>query len=175
MKKILSLALLTIIGLATVSCNEKPANGGSNPAVDSLSLEMGTIYGNGLAQGMKQDSTINIKEVLRAIETIAKVDTANHSYLAGLQVGMQLMSTLQSFKAQYGFDINQKVFLNAFKKALLSDSLLSQEELMERQMGLEKLVSKAVAEVKKNDPEAIKTEPNPFLGTAPVRFADIEF
>lgn len=159
MKKILSLALLTIIGLTAVSCNEKPANGGSNPAVDSLSLEIGTIYGNGFAQGMKQqDSTINLKEVIRAIETVTKTDTANHGYLNGLQAGMQLMSMFQGMKAQYGIDINQKIFMNAFKKAFLGDSLLSQEQLMERQAGLESLISKAVAEVKKNDPEAIKNQ-----------------
>lgn len=157
MKKFFSLALIAIFSLALVSCNEK-AGKGDAPHADSLSIAFGELYGNGLAQGMRQDSTMDMKEVLRGLEMITKIDTANQSYMSGIQAGMQIMGMIQGIKQQYGIEINQALFMKTFKENFLRDSLLSQEELMSRQQAIEGLIKKASAEAKEKDPVAIENK-----------------
>ncbi len=155
MKKILSIALAAALMLGAASCNEKGGASKSGPLADSVSMAFGDLYGNGMGGQLKMDSTVDMKKVIRGIETILKADTSDHSYMTGLQVGMQIMQMYSGLKQQYGIDINQKVFMEHFKKALLADSTMSQEQMMALQQSLEPLMQRAASEAKQNDPKAI--------------------
>lgn len=158
MKKILSIALAAFLTVGLVGCNEKGGAANGSALADSVSMAFGDLYGNGMSGQLKQDSTMNMAEVLKGVQTILKADTSNHSYLAGLQIGMQIMQMYNGVKQQYGIDINQKKFMEHFKKAFLADSAASQEEMMRLQMELEPLLDRAAKEAKANDPVAIENK-----------------
>lgn len=158
MKKILSIAFAAIMVVAMVACNEKGDSSKGSALADSVSMAFGDLYGNGMSGQLKQDSTLDAKEVLKGIETILKADTSNHSYMTGLQIGMQIMQMYGGVKQQYGISINEKKFMEHFKKAFLADSAASQEEMMALQMALEPLLERASKEAKANDPVAIENK-----------------
>jgi FKBP-type peptidyl-prolyl cis-trans isomerase len=121
-------------------------------------MAFGDLYGNGMGSQLKQDSTIKMEDVIRGMEMIMRADTANHGLMAGIQIGMQVMQMQQGIKQQYSIDINQRTFLEHFKKALLADSTMSQQQLMELQSKIEPLLQRAKAEAMANDPVAIKNK-----------------
>lgn len=157
MKKILSLVMAVCLLGAMNSCNEKAATK-SSPLTDSVSMAFGDLYGNGMGASMKQDSTLNTKDVLRGIEMVLRADTSNHGLMAGIQVGMQIMQMYQGIKQQYGISINQKLFMEHFKKAFTADSAMSQQDMMQLQQQIEPLLSRAKAEAMENDPVAIENK-----------------
>ena len=158
MKKIFSIAFAAILVLTTMSCNEKGGANKDSALADSVSMAFGDLYGNGIGGQIKQDSTMKASEIIRGMEMILKADTSNHSLMTGFQVGMQIMQMYQGIKQQYGIDINQKVFLDHFKKAFMADSAMSQEKLMELQQQIEPLLQRASAEAKAKDPVAIENK-----------------
>lgn len=158
MKKIFSLALVAAMTLGVVSCNEKGGNGASSPVADSVSMYIGELMGNGFGQQLSMDSTIKKEDVIKGIEAALKADTANHGYMAGLQIGNQILSTMQGLKQQYSLQINERKFMEHFKKALLSDSAMNQEDMMAKNMAIESLLRRAAAEAKANDPKAIENK-----------------
>lgn len=158
MKKILSIALVAIMAVGLVGCNEKGGAAKGSALADSVSMAFGDLYGNGMSGQIKADSTMDMKAVMKGIETILKADTSDHGYLAGLQIGIQIMQMYSGVKQQYGIDINQKKFMEHFKKAFMADSAASQEEMMRLQMDLEPLLERAAKEAKANDPKAIENK-----------------
>lgn len=158
MKKILSLVLVGVMGLWLVSCNEKGGNGANSPLVDSLSLNLGELMGSNIKEQIKVDSTLDMKEVIKGIEASIKVDTTNHGYMAGLYFGNQILSMIQGMQQRDGISINERKFMESLKKALLSDSVMSQEVMTQKGTALEGLVKRAKAEAKKNDPVAMKNK-----------------
>ena len=158
MKKILSIALVAIMAVGLVGCNEKGGAAKGSALADSVSMAFGDLYGNGMSGQIKADSTMDMKAVMKGIETILKADTSDHGYLAGLQIGIQIMQMYNGVKQQYGIDINQKKFMEHFKKAFMADSAASQEEMMRLQMDLEPLLERAAKEAKANDPKAIENK-----------------
>ncbi|MBQ0069862.1 MAG: FKBP-type peptidyl-prolyl cis-trans isomerase [Bacteroidales bacterium] len=158
MKKILSIAIAAILTVGLVGCNEKGGAAKGGALADSVSMAFGDLYGNGMGGQLKADSTMDMKAVMKGIQTILKADTSDKSYMAGLQIGLQIMQMYNGVKQQYGIDINQKLFLEHFKKALMADSAATQEEMMRLQMDLEPLLARAAKEAKANDPVAIENK-----------------
>ena len=159
MKKILSFALVGALALGFVACNEK---GGSNaaggPLADSVSMNIGELMGANFKQQLSMDSTIKMEEVIRGIEASLKADTANHGYMAGLQIGQQILSMFTGMKQQYSIQMNERKFMDAFKKSLLADSAMSQEQMMQKNMDIESQLKRAQAEAKAKDPKAIENK-----------------
>lgn len=158
MKKILSLVMVVCLIGSMTSCNEKGSATKGSVLADSVSMAFGDLYGNGMGGQIKQDSTINTNDVLRGIEMILKADTANHGLMTGMQIGMQIMQMYQGIKQQYDININQKLFMEHFKKAFTSDSTMDQAALMALQQQIEPLLQRASAEAKANDPVAINNK-----------------
>ncbi len=159
MKKILFLILVGAMGLCFVACNEK---GGSNaeggPLADSVSMNIGELMGANFKQQLAMDSTIKMEEVIKGVQAALKADTANHGYMAGMQIGNQIMGMFQGLKQQYGVQINEAKFMAEFKKALMADSAMSQEAMMQKNMAIESLLKRATAEAKEKDPKAIENK-----------------
>ena len=159
MKKILSLVLVGAVGPCFVACNEK---GGSNaeggPLADSVSMNIGELMGANFKQQLAMDSTIKMEEVIKGVQAALKADTANHGYMAGMQIGNQIMGMFQGLKQQYGVQINEAKFMAEFKKALMADSAMSQEAMMQKNMAIESLLKRATAEAKEKDPKAIENK-----------------
>ena len=159
MKKILSLILVGAMGLCFVACNEK---GGSNaeggPLADSVSMNIGELMGANFKQQLAMDSTIKMEEVIKGVQAALKADTANHGYMAGMQIGNQIMGMFQGLKQQYGVQINEAKFMAEFKKALMADSAMSQVAMMQKNMAIESLLKRATAEAKEKDPKAIENK-----------------
>ncbi len=158
MKKIFSLVIAVCMIGAFTSCNEKGSAAKSSPLADSVSMAFGDLYGNGMGASLKQDSTIKMNDVLRGVEMILQADTANHGLMAGLQIGMQIMQMQQGIKQQYQIAINKRAFMEHFKKALLADSVMDQQQLMELQSKIEPMLQRAKAEAMATDPVAIKNK-----------------
>lgn len=158
MKKILSIALVAVMTLNMMSCNEKGGANKSTPLQDSVSMTFGDLVGASIANHLKEDSTSDANQVIKGIEMIMRADTSNHSYIAGLQIGMQMLQQLATFKQQFGLELDRNKFLAHFKKALLADSTMTQEQLMALNMAFEPLMDRAVKEAKANDPRAIENK-----------------
>ena len=133
MKKIFAIAIAALLMVSAVSCNEKGGAAKTSALADSVSIAFGDLYGNGMGGQIKQDSTLKTSDVLRGMEMVLKADTSNHGMMTGIQIGMQIMQMYQGIKQQYGIDINQRLFMEHFKKAFTADSTMSQEKLMELQ------------------------------------------
>ncbi len=158
MKKILSLILVGAMGIGLIACNEKGGNAEGGPLADSVSMNIGELMGANFKQQLSMDSTIKMEEVIKGVQAALKADTANHGYMAGMQIGNQILGMFQGMKQQYGIQINDAKFLAEFKKALLADSAMSQEDMMQKNMAIESLLKRATAEAKEKDPVAIKNK-----------------
>lgn len=160
MKKILSLALAAGLAMGVVGCNEKGNSnlGEAQPLVDTVSMEMGEYLGHGWASQLSQDSTLNKEEVLKGILAILKADTSNTSYMAGIQLGMQIAGTMDRIKQQLGADLNRDLFIEKFVKGFKSDSVMPQEMMMLKEQELSSLMERANAKIKEADPVAKKNK-----------------
>ncbi|WP_407404793.1 FKBP-type peptidyl-prolyl cis-trans isomerase [Sodaliphilus sp.] len=157
MKKILSVVLIAAFAMCVISCNEKKADT-STPLTDSISEYMSTLYGSQIKYQVKEDSTIDIKELVKGIETVMAADTSNHSYMAGIQIGMQAMGMLVNFKNQAGFEIDHEAFKKNFIKTLLADSVMDETKLQQMSMELNGMMERAARQAKENDPVAIENK-----------------
>ncbi|MDE6512900.1 MAG: hypothetical protein K2L05_01795 [Muribaculaceae bacterium] len=70
------------------------------------------------------------REVLRGIRTIMAVDTADRSYLSGLQMGLEIMDIYRQLASQESF--SKEKFLEVISQAFMVDSL-NRDELRELQ------------------------------------------
>ena len=160
MKKILSFVLVGAMAIGFVACNEKgggdAAMGG--PLADSVSMNIGELMGANFKGQLAMDSTIKMEEVIKGVEAALKADTANHGYMAGMQIGNQILGMFQGMKQQYSLQINERKFLEAFKKSLLADSTMNQELMMQKNMEIESQLKRAQAEAKAKDPKAIENK-----------------
>ena len=159
MKKILSYVLVGAMAIGFVACNEKGGNTAEGgPLADSVSMNIGELMGANFKQQLAMDSTIKMEEVIKGVEAALKADTANHGFMAGQQIGNQIMGMFQGMKQQYSLQINERKFMEAFKKALLADSTMNQEQMMQKNMDIESQLKRAQAEAKAKDPKAIKNK-----------------
>lgn len=160
MKKILSFVLVGAMAIGFVACNEKGGNDAAmgGPLADSVSMNIGELMGANFKGQLAMDSTIKMEEVIRGVEAALKADTANHGYMAGMQIGNQILGMFQGMKQQYSLQINERKFMEAFKKSLLADSAMNQELMMQKNMEIESQLKRAQAEAKAKDPKAIENK-----------------
>ncbi len=160
MKKILSIALAAFLTMGMYSCNGK---GGSQPAggnvdaklTDSISAMFGEYFGSAMGGQYKaQDSTANPEKILKGIEYALKADTTDHSFMAGVGMGMQIQQLMQGIKQQYNVNIDEKAFMAEFKKALAKDSV-DQMALQGIQTKLQGMLDRAKLQALETDPVAI--------------------
>lgn len=157
MKKILSLILVGAMAMSFVACNEKGSAAGG-PLADSVSMSIGELMGSNFNQQLSMDSTIDMNDVIAGVQAVLAADTTKHGYLAGLQIGQQILNMFMGMKQQTGVEVNQSKFMAAFKQALMADSAMSQQEMMEKNMALESMMKRATAEAKEKDPVAQKNK-----------------
>ena len=160
MKKILSFVLVGAMAIGFVACNEKGGNNAAagGPLADSISMNIGELMGANFKGQLAMDSTITMEEVIKGVEAALKADTANHGYMAGMQIGNQILGMFQGMKQQYSLQINERKFMEAFKKSLLADSAMNQELMMQKNMEIESQLKRAQAEAKAKDPKAIENK-----------------
>ena len=160
MKKILSFVLVGAMAIGFVACNEKGGNNAAagGPLADSISMNIGELMGANFKGQLAMDSTIKMEEVIKGVEAALKADTANHGYMAGMQIGNQILGMFQGMKQQYSLQINERKFMEAFKKSLLADSAMNQELMMQKNMEIESQLKRAQAEAKAKDPKAIENK-----------------
>ena len=160
MKKILSIVLVGAMAIGFVACNEKGGNNAAagGPLADSISMNIGELMGANFKGQLAMDSTIKMEEVIKGVEAALKADTANHGYMAGMQIGNQILGMFQGMKQQYSLQINERKFMEAFKKSLLADSAMNQELMMQKNMEIESQLKRAQAEAKAKDPKAIENK-----------------
>ena len=166
MKKIFSIALAFIAICGIASCNGGNSNNATaaDPAfqakVDSFSIEFGQMVGSQFLMQSKQgpdSAKFNKDEFIKGVMTSLKVDTANVSYMRGMQLGMQLQGTFVGMGKE-GVNLNQAKFLEAFKAALNAAELPNQEQLMQQGMMFQQKAQTLVQEAKANTPEAQKNK-----------------
>ena len=142
MKKILAIVAAGLLTVGFVGCNSKA--GGSNDAMDSLSMAFGDLYGSGMGQQLRgMDSTTNIEQALKGMEFIANADTSK-SFQMGLQMGMQIAQLYQGIEQQCGMPINKSLFMKHLREAIMKTTPMGQEEMMALQTKIEPLLNRAM-------------------------------
>ena len=142
MKKILAIAAAGLLAVGFVGCNSKA--GGSNEAMDSLSMAFGDLYGAGMGQQLRSmDSTVNMEQALKGMEYIANADTSKN-FMAGLQMGMQIAQLYAGIEQQCGMPINKSLFMKHLREAIMKTTPMGQEEMMALQSKIEPLLNKAM-------------------------------
>lgn len=158
MKKLLILACAAGL-MAVSSCNGGSASSDKlATAEDSLNHYLGSFYGSMVAQQAKSgpdSAKFDKNEFLKGVKMMMDVDTTKQSYLQGINMGMQLLMTMQQFKAQDNITINGDKVYAALKTSLMSDSI--QDPMAARTIVgtlLERMHNEKVA----NSPEALKNK-----------------
>ena len=129
MKKILAFAAAGLLTLGFVGCNSKGASG-SSETIDSLSMAVGDLYGDGMGQQLRSmDSAINMEQALKGMEYIANADTSK-AFMQGLQMGMQIAQLYQGIEEQCGMPINKSLFMKHLREKLMKAVPFRQEEMM---------------------------------------------
>ena len=142
MKKILAFAMAGMLMMGFVGCNSK--TGGTNDAMDSLSIAFGDLYGAGMGQQLRaMDSTINIEQALKGMEYIANADTSK-AFMQGLQMGMQIAQLYAGIEQQCGMPINKSLFMKHLREGLTKPTPMGQEDMMAMQSKIEPLLNKAM-------------------------------
>lgn len=99
---------------------------------DSISVALGQFAGaqenQQLTRRMAQMSDadkakFDRDEFLRGVETILGTDTANTSYIQGMQFGMQLIQPVIGISQQTGVPVNADIVKKAFREVYLKDSV----------------------------------------------------
>ncbi|MBR5170672.1 MAG: FKBP-type peptidyl-prolyl cis-trans isomerase [Muribaculaceae bacterium] len=139
MKKILAFAAIGLFMIGIASCNQKgpEVSKEAQQAMDSLSMMLGDQIGEGMAQQLLQDSTINLNEAFKGLEFVANADTSK-SFQAGLQMGMYIGQLYQGVQQQLGVPVNQSLFMKHLHDAFTSAKPMSQEEMMSKQGEMQK-------------------------------------
>ena len=139
MKKIFAFAAIGLMMAGFYSCNNKGAEASpeAQQAMDSLSMMLGDQIGEGMAQQLLQDSTVDLNQAFKGLEFIANADTSK-SFQAGLQMGMYIAQMYQGAQQQLGMPINQSVFMKHLHDAFVSAKPATQEEMMAKQGEMQK-------------------------------------
>lgn len=148
MKKLFIAGAVAVAALAaTTSCNNSSTEENSG-LTDSLSTTFGQVNGIQLSSQYQtvpeaEKAKLDKDQILAGIKTILMADTANHGYMAGLQLGMGLQGNIMQFEAQ-GVKMDRKKVYDAFAAAFKTDSV-SPTQVIELQGTLSTLLQRATA------------------------------
>lgn len=173
MKKIFFGLGALALTLSAVSCggsNSSAANDSTSVVNnDSIAIAMGGSMGYGIASDIKNipDSAYKAKlskeEILKGIEYILSVDTANVGLTAGISIGLQLQGQIKQLE-NMGAKIDRNLLLSSLKNAILSDSI-SSEEMSKYNSYMQVSFGKLQAEVERKRLEALAKSPEAIQGT----------
>lgn len=153
------LILLFAAGLiATTSCNESSKSSDMKTPADSLSYYLALSNATQYQEYIKHSpdsAKFNKDQFLKGFETIMKSDTANHSYMEGIQMALQMQQLMQMAKSQLGADLNKDVIVKTIKEALDSktpamdpNTLQTKVMALAQQMQMSKNAEKASKNLK---------------------------
>ena len=110
-------------------------------SMDSLSAAFGDLYGAGMNKQLQEmNPATDMKVVMKAIEYMAVADTSS-DFLAGLQLGQQILQLFKGVEEQCGIPINKNIFLKHLRDGLMSSTALSEDELQVFQDRIEPLLN----------------------------------
>lgn len=170
MKKIIMAFGVAALTLGFAACSGNSTTGstetGENAAfVDSLSQVGGEVNGAMFAKNIvtlseEDQKKFNKDQFLKGLKDIYLTDTANLSYILGVQIGMNMLQQ-QRMMGQNGVPTNRKMFYEAFAKNFKPDSI-SEETLSALQEQYNVLQGKAQtimsAEQKRVQDEYVKKQ-----------------
>lgn len=173
MKKIILAISAAAMLTGVVSCSKSSGNYSAEEKAlgDSLAVAMGNMMGQSFAEQLQQMQVTNNpdfdkidkSQIIRGIETVMNADTSNLSYLTGIQIGMQMMSTVIG-GTQSGVPVDGSKIVAAFKAGLNSDSInsmMARNELQRIQMSVQSLGDRKAAAA-----AAVQGEANGKAGAA---------
>ena len=172
MKKLfLGLGAAALI-ISSVSCGSGETTTTSNDSCivngDSVSIALGASLGGDVANeihripdSVPMKAKLSKDEIIKGVEYILSLDTANMGYQAGLSMGLKLAGQISQFEQQ-GVKVDRKKVIAEFSNTLKKDSV-SMEELSKGQQFLqfsqirlgEEAQKKRLAQLEKS-PEAIQ-------------------
>lgn len=125
---------------------------------DSLATAVGEYFAAGYAQQasyLPDSMQMDKAEVLKGVKAALAADTtrAGQSYLAGLQLGMQMLQATESLSKQSNTTLSKAKILEAFKTAIAPDSIAVNPE--EAYGNLMTRMGKVREIALQNDPEVI--------------------
>lgn len=128
MKKFLFALGAAAISMATVSCGNSSASNDADKAFgDSISVVSGEYTGSSWAKSYEeipaeQRAGFRKDAILRGIDQVVMCDTADHGFIAGLNIGLQINQQLLRLE-ESGIKVDRKKFLAEFSKAFKQDSI----------------------------------------------------
>lgn len=131
MKKFI-LGMSAVALMFTTSCcgGSQCGNSANDSCVidnDSLAIAIGAGMGSGIANQFNQipdsiKAKISKEAIVKSVEYVLSLDTADNGYMAGLNMGMQLAGQIQ-YMEQMGAKVDRKLVAKEFKKAIMNDSV----------------------------------------------------
>lgn len=114
-----------------------------NNSMDSLSYYLGKANGIMYHKNIKESADsakFKSSEFLKGLGTIMETDTANTSFMKGIEVGLGIKKLQEDFKKQFGSELNPKVAISAFSEALVGD--IAPEVASASQDSVQKMIKK---------------------------------
>lgn len=172
MKKfILGMGALALM-FATSCCGGSQCGNSANDSCvidnDSLATAIGAGMGSGIANQFNQipdsiKAKISKEAIVKSVEYVLGLDTADNGYMAGLNMGMQLAGQIQ-YMEQMGANVDRKLVAQEFKKALMNDSV-DMEVINGYNNSLQQMSGKLQAEQQRKQMEALEQSAEAIQGT----------
>lgn len=128
---------------------------------DSLMIALGAGMGSGVVNQLNSipdslpiKTKISKEEIIKGIEYVLAIDTANMGMQAGLSMGMQLAGQIAQLE-QLGAKIDRKKVLEELKKAIMQDST-TMEEIQKHNLFMQMAQNKLQMAKLEQAPEAIQ-------------------
>ena len=152
MKRFLYLVAVCLSAVFTIGCSntgktveeekavveKEPAN----PAIDSLSIAFGDLFGAGLGQQLREmDNEVDMNRVFKDIEFVADGDTSKH-FITGLQHGTLALQLFNNIEKELGAPLNKKVFMKHMADNFMKGDLNSASTMEEMQSLANELIDK---------------------------------
>lgn len=135
MKKFLFAAGAALMAMSTVSCSKTTGSVSAEDKAfdDSLSCAWGQMAGVQAYQMSESDPsvTINKEAYLRGVQAAMMVDTADQSYLQGLQLGIRMAQSRYYAMKQLDVNVDADLMMKNFRTFFMSDTMpQNAQELM---------------------------------------------
>ncbi len=172
MKKfILGMSALALMFTTSCCGGSQCGNSANDSCVidnDSLAIAIGAGMGSGIANQYNQipdsiKAKISKEAIVKSIEYVLSLDTADNGYMAGLNMGMQLAGQIQ-YMEQMGAKVDRKLVAEEFKKAIMNDSV-DMEVINEYNASLQLMSGKLQAEQQRKQMEALEQSAEAIQGT----------
>lgn len=140
MKKIFTAVAATALLATAVSCNKNSASVSAEDKAfgDTVSVTFGQFLGQNIKMQEEQiqaqlGDKFNEAEYLRGVKAALKLDTANISYLLGVQLGQQVMVQLYQW-SQQGLQTDPELIASTIVKSMNDSTIDAQQSYFAFQM-----------------------------------------